>query len=96
MAVPKESAASGETARTTITESPSNEEFSEHSRQKRRPSDNADKRTKKPATSTMGGNDPHLRSKDEVPTWSFFAPLRSAEIETDHGDGADDSIEGQQ
>jgi hypothetical protein len=34
----------------------------------------------------MGVNDTQLQSKSEVPTWNFFAPLRSSEMEDDHGD----------
>jgi hypothetical protein len=34
--------------------------------------------------------------KDEVPTQNFFAPLRSTEMETGHGNDGDDSTEGQQ
>jgi hypothetical protein len=74
VAVLKESTAKEETAKATITKSPSNKEFREQSRRKRKPSDDADKRTKKPATSAMGVNDPQLQLKDEVPTRNFFAP----------------------
>jgi hypothetical protein len=52
-AVLKESAAKGETAKITITEPPSNEEFREQRRRTRKPSDDADK-TKKPATFATG------------------------------------------
>jgi hypothetical protein len=45
-AVLKESAAKGETATITITEPPSNEEFREQRRRKRKPSDDVDKRAK--------------------------------------------------
>jgi hypothetical protein len=48
----KEVAAKGETAKITITEPPSNAEFLEQRRQKRKPSDDANKRVKKPVTST--------------------------------------------
>jgi hypothetical protein len=41
-------------------------------------------------------NNPQLRSKDEAPTRNFFAPLRSTEMEADHGDDAGDSTEDQQ
>jgi hypothetical protein len=71
MAVLKESADKGETAKTTITEPPSKEEFCDQKRRKPKPSDKADKRTKDPATSATGVNDPQLRSKDEVPTRNF-------------------------
>jgi hypothetical protein len=94
-AVLKESGDKGETAKITTTEHPSNEEFREQRRRKRKPSDDANKITKKPATSPTGVNDPQLRSKDEVLTHNFFAPLRSTEMEADHGDDADDSTEGQ-
>jgi hypothetical protein len=76
-AVLKESAAEGETAMTTITAVPSYEEFREQRRRKRKPTDDADKRAKKPTASTTGIDDPQLRSKSEVPTRNFFAPLRS-------------------
>jgi hypothetical protein len=95
-AVLKKSTAKGETAKVTITEPPSNEKFREQKRQKLKPSDDADKSTKKPAISATGVDAPQLRSKDEVPTRKFFAPLRSAEMEADHGDDADDSAVGQQ
>jgi hypothetical protein len=44
----------------------------------------------------MGVNDPQLWSKDEVPTRNFFVPLRSTEMEADHGNDVDDSTKGQQ
>jgi hypothetical protein len=59
----KESIARGGTAKTTITEPSSNEEFREQKRRKRKPSDDADKRTKKPAKSATGVNHPQLRSE---------------------------------
>jgi hypothetical protein len=37
-----------------------------------------------------------LQSEVEVPTENFFASLRSAEMEADHGDNTDDSTKGQQ
>jgi hypothetical protein len=91
-AVLKESAAKGETAKTTITAPPSIEEF----REQRRPTDDADKRAKTLITSTAGVNDPQLRSNPEVPTRNFFVPLRSIEMEADHGDDADYTTEPQQ
>jgi hypothetical protein len=93
MAVLKESAAIGETAKTTITIPPSKEEPREHRRRKRTFSDDADERTKKLALSATGVNSPKLRSKNAVPTPNFFAPLRSTEMEADHGDDADNSTE---
>jgi hypothetical protein len=57
-AILKDSAAKGETARTTITASLSIEEFREQSRRKRKPTDNADKRAKKPTASTTAISDP--------------------------------------
>jgi hypothetical protein len=72
-AVLNESAAKGETAKTTITEPPSKEKFRKQSRRKREASDDADKRTKKPATSAKRLNGLQLRSKGEVPTRNFFA-----------------------
>jgi hypothetical protein len=95
-AVLKDSAAKGETAKITTTEPPSNEVFHEQRRRKRKLSGDANKRTKKSATSATGTNDPQLRQKDEVPTQNFFAPLKLTEMEADHGDDADDSTEGQQ
>jgi hypothetical protein len=74
MSVLKDSAAKGEAAKPNITEPPSNEEFHEQRRRKRKPLCNSNKRTKKPAASTMRVNGPQLRSKDEVPTQKFFAP----------------------
>jgi hypothetical protein len=65
--IAKESARKEETAKTTITEPPSNEEFREHRRWKRKPPDDAETRTKKPATSATGVNDPQLQSKPEFP-----------------------------
>jgi hypothetical protein len=95
-AVLKKSTAKGETAKVTITERPSDEKFREQKRQKLKPPYDVVKKTKKPATSATGVNDSQLLSKDEVPTWNFFTPLRSVEIEADHGDDADDSTVGQQ
>jgi hypothetical protein len=46
--------------------------------------------------STTGINDPQLWSNDEVPIRNFFAPLRSSEMENDHGNNADASTDGQQ
>jgi hypothetical protein len=96
MAVLKESAAKGKKAKTTNTKPPSNEEFREQRRRTRKLSDEANKRTKKPATSATSVIDPQLQSKDAVPTRNFFAPLRSTDMEADHGRDADDSTEGQQ
>jgi hypothetical protein len=93
-AVLKESAAKGETAKTTITAPPHNDELREQRRRKRKSSDDADKSAKKPKTSTTGVEDPQLRSKDEVPTRNCFAPLSSTEMEADHGDEADDTKSG--
>jgi hypothetical protein len=75
-AVLKVSAAKWETGKITSTEPPSNKEFREERIRKRKPSDDADKRTKKPATSVMGVNDPQLQSKNDFLTRNFFAPLR--------------------
>jgi hypothetical protein len=47
-------------------------------------------------TSTTGFKDPQLGFKPEVPTRNIFSPLRSIEIEADHGDDADDSTQHQQ
>jgi hypothetical protein len=96
MAVTEENAAEGETAKTTVTGRPSIEDFREQRRRKREPTDDVDKRAKKPATSTTGLNDPQLQLKDEFPTRNFFAPLRPTEMGADHGDDADDSTEGRQ
>jgi hypothetical protein len=73
MAVLKESAAKGETAKTIITAPPSIEEFHEQRRQKLKLTDDTDKRVKKLTTSTTGVSDPHFLSKPEGPTWNFFA-----------------------
>jgi dsRNA-specific ribonuclease len=74
-AILKESAVERETAKITSTEPPSNEEFRERRRRELKPSNDADKRAKKLATSTAGVNDSHLRSKEEVPIRKFFAHL---------------------
>jgi hypothetical protein len=95
-AVLKDSAAKGETAKTTITAPPSIEEFREQRTRKRKPTDDADKSAKKPTTSTTGVNDPQFRSKPQGPTRKFLSPLRSTEMDADHGDDADDTIERQQ
>jgi hypothetical protein len=58
-AVLKDSAATGETAKTTITARPSIEEFREK-RRKQKPTDDADKRANKSVTSTTGVNDPPI------------------------------------
>jgi hypothetical protein len=84
-AVVKESSSQGETAKTTITAPPSIEEFPKQERRKRKSTDDADKRIKKPATSTTGVNNPQLRPKDEAPIWNF-APLGPTERQADHGD----------
>jgi hypothetical protein len=34
----------------------------------------------------MGVNNTQVQKKREVATWNFFAPLRSTEMEADHGD----------
>jgi hypothetical protein len=94
-AVLKESAAEGETAKTTITAPPSIEDFREQRRRKRKPTD-TNQRSKKPTTSTTKVNDPKLQSKPEAPTRNFFAPLVSTEMEAGHGDEADDTTERQQ
>jgi hypothetical protein len=57
-AVLKESAAEGETVKTTITVTPSIEEFPEQRRRYRKPTDDPDERAKKLKTSTTGVNDP--------------------------------------
>jgi hypothetical protein len=72
----KERTSKGETDKTTITAPPSNEEFREQRRRKLKPTDDADKRVRKPTTSTTGVNDPQLRSKPEVPIRNFFDPLK--------------------
>jgi hypothetical protein len=41
----------------------------------------------------MGVNDPQLLSEPVVSTQDFFAPLRSIEVEADHGDEGDDTAE---
>jgi hypothetical protein len=56
-AVLNESAAESGTVKTSITAPPSIEEFREQRRRKRKPTDNADKRAKKPTTSTKGVSD---------------------------------------
>jgi hypothetical protein len=90
-AVLRGSAANEETAKTTITAPPSIEEFRERRRRKLKSTDDSDERSGKRTVSTAGMNDPQLRSKPEVPTRNFFAPLRSIEMEADHGDDADDT-----
>jgi hypothetical protein len=62
----------------TITETTSKEESLWQRSQMRKPSDDAGKITGKPVTSAIGVKDPHLQSKDEVPTRNFFAILRPA------------------
>jgi hypothetical protein len=96
MPVLKESATKRETAQTTITAPPSIEEFREQRRRKRKPTDEADNTANKSTTSNPGVSDPQLRSKPEVPTQNFFAPLRSIEMEADHGGDADTTTERQQ
>jgi hypothetical protein len=44
----KKSAAKGETSKTTVTESPSNKDFRGQRRRKHKPTDDANKRVKKP------------------------------------------------
>jgi hypothetical protein len=95
-AVLKESDAKGETVKTTIIAPPSIKEFHEQRSRKRKPTNNADKGAKKPTISTTGINDPQLQSKSEVPARNFFAPLRSIDMEADHGHNMDDSTERQQ
>jgi hypothetical protein len=51
---PKESAAKEETAESTITKTSFNKEFREQKRPKRKPSYDADKKTKKPTTPVTG------------------------------------------
>jgi hypothetical protein len=92
----KESATKGETTKSTITAFPSIEEFREQRRCKRKPTDDADKKAKKPTTSTKGVTDTQLQSKPEVLTRKFFVLLVSTEMEAGHGDDADDTIERQQ
>jgi hypothetical protein len=81
-AVLKQSAAKGETTKTTITAPPSIDEFSEK-RRKRKPTDDANERAKKPTTFTTEVSDSQFQSKPEVPTRNFFAPQRSIEMEAD-------------
>jgi hypothetical protein len=92
----KEKDAKGERAKPTIAATPSIEEFHEQRKRKWKPTDDVDKEAKKPTTSITGARDPQLRSKPEVPTWKFFAQLRSTEMEADHDDDADDTSERQQ
>jgi hypothetical protein len=87
----KENAATRERAQTAP---PSIKKFREQ-RRKRKPTDDADKKVKK-HTSTTEVNDPQLDPTPELQTRNFFAPLRSTEMEADHGDDADDTIERQQ
>jgi hypothetical protein len=82
----KESAVKEETVKPTITEPPSMEEFREQRRRKRKPTDDADKKAKKPITSTTGVSDPQLQSKPEI----------IPEMEADHEDDADETTECQQ
>jgi hypothetical protein len=65
MAVPKESAAKAETAKTTMTAPPSVEKFREQRRRKQKPTDDANKRAKEPTTSTTGVNDPQMQPKPD-------------------------------
>jgi hypothetical protein len=95
-AVLKESAAKEETAKTTITTTPSMEEFHEQRRRKRKPKVDAHKMAKKPTSSTTGVKDPKLRSKTDVPTWNFFAALRSIEMEANLEEDTDNTTERQQ
>jgi hypothetical protein len=92
----EKSVAKGERAKTTISAPPCNEEFRDQRRRKWKPSDDADKRTKKPATSATGVKDPRSQSKNEVPTRNFFVILRLTEMEAAHRDDIDDFIESQQ
>jgi hypothetical protein len=89
-AVLRESAANGETTKTTTTALPSIEEFHERRRLKLKFTDDSDERSGKRTVSTAGMNDPQLQSKPEVPTRNFFVPLKSIDMEAEQGDGADD------
>jgi hypothetical protein len=72
----------------------SNEEFREQRRRKRNSSDGQATKPKKPSAPATSANDPRLR-RQEVPTRNFFAPLRSAEMETGE-EAADDASENQE
>jgi hypothetical protein len=85
-----------ETAKTTIPTPPSIKEFREQWRRKRKPTDDADKRAKKPKTCTQGLNGPQFYSKPDIPSWKFFASLGSIKVDADHGDVADGTTERQQ
>jgi hypothetical protein len=74
MAALKEGAVKGETAKTTITETSSIEEFREQRRRKQKPTDEVDKRAKKPTISTMGVSEPQLRLNGKICTRNFFVP----------------------
>jgi hypothetical protein len=74
MAALKEGAAKGETANNTITATSSIEEFREQRRQEQKPTDDADKRAKKPTISTTGVSNPQLRLNGKIRTRNFFAP----------------------
>jgi hypothetical protein len=93
-AVLKDSAVKVETAKATITET--SEKFREQRSREWKHSDNADKRTKKPATSAAEVNDSLMCSMDEVPTRNLFGPLRTVEMEADFGAHADVTTDGQQ
>jgi hypothetical protein len=56
----KESAAKGETAKITTTESPSNEEFPEQRRRKRTPPDDSDKKCQEASTIHHGSKRPQI------------------------------------
>jgi hypothetical protein len=92
----KESATKWERAKTILTAPPFIKELREQRRRKQKPTDDIDKRAKKPTTSTTKVNHLQLQSKAEVPTQNFVTSLRSIETEADHGADADGTTERQQ
>jgi hypothetical protein len=70
-------------------QSDANEGFKEQRRRKRSSSDDQGKQTKKAAMPTTGARDLRTPSHLELPTWNFFAPLRTAGMEPDSTEDSD-------
>jgi hypothetical protein len=58
-----------------------NEEFRQQKRRNWTPSDEKEQKMTKTTTAAPGSRDPRIRSKDELPTRNFFAPLRTYDMD---------------
>jgi hypothetical protein len=76
-----------------ITEPPYIEEYCEQRRQRWKPIDDAGEGAKKPITLPRESTTPNCGRNLKFPPSTFFAPLRSTEIQADNAHDADDTTE---